>query len=296
MFNEPKNIVIAVLAIVALGFAYLYFGAGTGGVISADEVANQALAYINTNILQGSSVASLVGDAVEENDLYKFAVSLNGNEFFSYATKDGKLFFPEGIELTEAIIIEPETQEPVVNLEINEGDHIRGNENASVTIIEYSDYQCSFCLRFHDTMREVMDNFSDDVKWVYRHFPLDSIHPYARGAAEAAECANDQDKFWEYTDALYDNQASIKPAYLTELAEELALDMDTFNECVDSGKYEDKVESDYQSGIASGVRGTPGGFINGQTIGGAVPFATLEQMINDALAESTDASEETTEE
>ncbi len=295
MFNEPKNIIIAVLVVISLGFAYLYFGAGTGGAVSGAEVANNAIAYINTSILQGSAEASLVGDATEENGLYKFAISLNGNEFFSYATKDGQLFFPEGIALVEDPLeadAPTETETPVVDLEINENDHIRGNENANITIMEYSDYQCSFCFRFHNTMREVMENFADDVRWVYRHFPLDSIHPSARKAAEAAECAGDQDKFWEYTDMLYDNQISIKPAYFTELAEELSLDTATFDECVDSGKYADKVEADYQSGITAGVRGTPGGFINGETIGGAVPFATLEQMINDILAQNAEAPAE----
>ena len=94
-------------------------------------------------------------------------------------------------------------------LEIKDTDHIRGNKNAQITIVEYSDFQCPYCLRFHETMKQIITNYSDDVRWVYRHFPLDSIHPVARKASEASECANDQGKFWEYTDEVFVNQSGL---------------------------------------------------------------------------------------
>lgn len=169
-----------------------------------------------------------------------------------------------------------------VDLSVSESDHIRGNFNAPVTIIEFSDAQCPFCQRFHDTMLKVMETYPNDVKWVYKHFPLDSIHPFARPAAEAAECAGDQGKFWEYVDELMANQSKFGESYFPALAETLNLDIVKFQDCIDTGKFADKVEADYQLGVASGVRGTPGNFINGQSLAGAVPFETVKAAI-DAL-------------
>lgn len=173
--------------------------------------------------------------------------------------------------------------EEKVDVKVAQGDHIRGNANAPVTIVEFSDFQCPYCSRFHDTMSEVMENYPNEVRWVYKHFPLDSIHPAAREAAEASECAGEQNKFWEYNDELFDNQSKIKSSYFPKAAEVVGLNIKQFNECLDSGKYADKVEEDYQEGIKLGVRGTPGGFINGEEIGGAQPYSVLSEMIDSLL-------------
>lgn len=170
-----------------------------------------------------------------------------------------------------------------VDVEVNESDHIRGDVNAPVTIVEWSDFQCPYCSRFHDTMKQVMDNYEGQVRWVYKHFPLDSIHSEAGSAAEASECAGDQDKFWEYTDYLFDNQQSISSSYLKTAAEEIGLNTSEFNTCLDSGKYSDRVESDYQEGINTGVKGTPGNFINGQSVPGAVPYEQITATIDSLL-------------
>lgn len=167
--------------------------------------------------------------------------------------------------------------------DINDDDNIRGNSDAPITIIEFSDFQCSFCSRFHNTMLQVMDEYPDKVKWVYRHFPLDSIHPVARKAAEASECAGDQNKFWEYSDQLFNQQAKISPDFLKEVAQEIGLNTEEFNQCLDSGKYTSLVEDNLQEGLSVGVRGTPGGFINGQSLGGAVPYEQLKAMIDNLL-------------
>ncbi len=194
------------------------------------------------------------------------------------------------IKAEENTVNQPKEQEkntasnkPVVAYEDTGEYHTRGNPDAPITIVEFSDFQCPYCSRFSGTMEEVVVNYPNDVKWVYRHFPLDSIHPYARKAAEASECAGDQDKFWEYHDELFDNQSKIKTSFLEEVAEDIGLDVDKFNECLTFDKYASKVEADYQEGISLGVRGTPGGFINGQAIGGAVPYSTLQGMIDDLL-------------
>jgi len=170
-----------------------------------------------------------------------------------------------------------------VDIKVTDSDHIRGNKNAKVTIVEFSDYQCPFCSRHHTTMQQVMRDFPNDVRWVYKHFPLDSLHPYARKAAEAAECAGDQDKFWEYTDDLYANQKSITPTYLSDLAKTIGLKSSQFEECLSSGKYVAKVNKDFSEGQAVGVSGTPGSVVNGQLIKGAVPYEQLKATIQNAL-------------
>ncbi|KKR32303.1 MAG: DSBA oxidoreductase [Candidatus Falkowbacteria bacterium GW2011_GWF2_39_8] len=170
-----------------------------------------------------------------------------------------------------------------VDIKVASTDRIRGNKNAPITIVEFSDYQCPYCSKYHDTMKQVMQNYPDKVRWVYKHFPLESMHPYAKKAAEGAECAGDQGKFWEFTDDLLANQGSIKPEYLSTLAQNLGLKTDKFENCLSTGKYTKKVENDMSEGKKLGVRGTPGSFINGRNIAGAVPYADIEAMIEAEL-------------
>lgn len=164
-------------------------------------------------------------------------------------------------------------------------EHVRGDIDAPVTIVEFSDFQCPFCLKFHPTMMQVMQNYQGQVKWVYKHFPLDSVHPQARPAAEASECAAEQNKFWEFADGLFENQSKLGETLYKDLASQFGLDMNQFEYCVSSRKYKDKVEQDLQQGIALGVEGTPGNFINGQSVPGAVPYETLKSSIDQALSE-----------
>ncbi|MBL7141926.1 DsbA family protein [Patescibacteria group bacterium] len=177
-------------------------------------------------------------------------------------------------------------QAPVkVEVQVSREDHFRGDANALVTIVEFSDFQCPYCSSFHQTMLKIVKDFPKEVKWVYKHFPLDSIHPFARKAAEASECAADQNKFWEYTDELFVKQREISPALFTEIAGTTGLDINQFNGCLESGKYASKVEADYQQGIKAGVQGTPGSFINGQTLAGVVPYNEMKSRINELLNE-----------
>ncbi len=172
---------------------------------------------------------------------------------------------------------------PTVQIDVLKNDRVRGNFDAPVTIVEWSDFQCPYCSRFHETMKQVMTNYPDQVRWVYKHFPLDSIHPYAKKAAEASECAADQGKFWEYADELFKNQSSINQEYFSKAAEEIGINTNQFNQCLNSGKYKTKVEADYQQGIKSGVRGTPGNFINGRSVPGAVPYEQIKSVIDSLL-------------
>jgi len=167
---------------------------------------------------------------------------------------------------------------------VTEDDHVRGDlEKAKVVLIEYSDYECPFCGRHHPTMQEVMDQYGDDVAWVYRHFPLTSIHPQAMPAALAAECANEQGKFWEYTDELFDNQAKLSSSFYSELAGDLGLNTSKFDDCVESEKYATRVKADIASGQAAGASGTPATFVNGTLVSGAVPASTFTSLIDAAL-------------
>lgn len=171
-------------------------------------------------------------------------------------------------------------------IEVTEKDHIRGNPEAPVTIVEYSDFQCPFCQRFHPTLQQVLADYPDKVRWVYRHFPIDQIHPQARPAAEASECVAEQkgnDGFWQFADALFENQSRLGESLFKELAQNLGLDMAQFDACFSSRKYQERVETDLQEGISLGVRGTPGSFVNGELVEGAVSLASLKVVIESVL-------------
>lgn len=170
-----------------------------------------------------------------------------------------------------------------VNITVTDKDHIRGSKDAKVTLVEWSDFQCPFCSRFHPSVVRAMQEYSGKVRWVYRHFPLDSIHPNARPAAEASECAAEQGKFWEFADKLFERQPQIGPDLYKSLAKELGLNESKFNDCVTSRKYQQKVTDDEQAGLSVGVRGTPGSFVNGIEVPGAVPYEQLKAQIDQAL-------------
>jgi protein-disulfide isomerase len=173
-----------------------------------------------------------------------------------------------------------------VDIAVADDDHIRGDKNAPVTIIEFSDLQCPFCSQFHKTMQQVMTDYKGKVRWVFKQFPLSQIHPYAQNAALASECAGDQNKFWEYVDAVYANQPQLSDSYITQVAVDLKLNKTKFDSCLSSKKYAGKVEADQSLGSKNGVNGTPGSFINGESVRGAVPYDTIKGMIDKALAGS----------
>ncbi len=166
---------------------------------------------------------------------------------------------------------------------VEEGDHIRGNPDAPVTIVEYSDFQCPYCGQFHPTMTQLFAEYGTDVRWVYKHFPLENIHPQARPAALASECADEQGKFWEFADQLFENQSQLGPAYFEQLAGDLGLNVEQFSACVADEKYADHVDGDYQEGVTVGVTGTPGTVIGDQLIPGAVSLTTLKGVVDQQL-------------
>ncbi|MFA5021908.1 MAG: thioredoxin domain-containing protein [Patescibacteria group bacterium] len=178
---------------------------------------------------------------------------------------------------------EPEAASDVTKLSpVTSADHIRGNANAKVTLIVISDFQCPYCQRHEPTMQQVLKNYGDKVRIVWRNFPLTSIHPYAEKAAEAAECAGEQDKFWEMHDKLFENQSALTNDDLKSYAKALGLNTSKFNDCLDSSKMAAKIAKQSEESQAAGVSGTPGTFVNDQLVKGAYPYDTFKTMI-DAL-------------
>lgn len=170
-------------------------------------------------------------------------------------------------------------------------DHIRGNANAKVTIVEYSDPECPFCKQFHQTMKQLVDKYGDDIRWVYRNFPLDGLHSQARTESLAMECAAAQGKFWEYTDLLYQTTNSNNTLDLTLLpkfASQVGLNLSKFNTCYNNKDFADKVQADIQDAQAAGGQGTPYSVLIGPdgtktAINGAYPYAQVEQMVQQYL-------------
>lgn len=167
---------------------------------------------------------------------------------------------------------------------ITDRDHGRGNPQAKVALIVYSDFECPFCARHAETMGEVLKKYQNQVLYAFRHFPL-SFHQEAQKAAEAAECAGEQGKFWEMHDLIFSANRSgeMNIAKWIEGAKKLGLKSEQFKSCLESGKYASRVGADLQGGLAAGVEGTPATFINARLISGAVPLEQLEQIIESLL-------------
>lgn len=171
---------------------------------------------------------------------------------------------------------------------VTDNDHILGPKDAEITLIEYSDFECPFCQRFHPTMQQLMNDpeFKGKVRWVYRHFPL-SFHPSATPAANASECAAEQGKFWEFADGLIAGQSSLSDSFYGSLADQLKLNRKKFDDCYSSKKYQARITNDQTTGSTAGVTGTPGTIILGSNgtkslVPGAVPYEQLKQMVQAA--------------
>lgn len=146
---------------------------------------------------------------------------------------------------------------------VNQDDHFRGEKGAPIVVVEFSDLECPYCKTLHETMREVVAGYGGEVAWVFRHFPLDELHPKARHEAEAAECANElggNDKFWAYLDRLFavtPSNNGLDPAELPRIAEYVGLPKGNFASCLSSGKHAARIQADEEEGVRAGVQGTP---------------------------------------
>lgn len=177
---------------------------------------------------------------------------------------------------------------------VSTADYIRGNQDAEVFIIEYSDYECPYCIRIHPTIKRALSEYGERLAWVYRHYPLDNLHPSSRAKAEAAECVGDlggQDSFWSFTDALYSVEPNAQKHSLDDLpqlATQAGVNIQDFNSCLESGKFKNKVQKQYETGLSAGIQGTPGSFVinkEGEAwlVPGAIPYESLQLTLDQAL-------------
>ena len=146
---------------------------------------------------------------------------------------------------------------------VTDRDHVQGSAQASVTLVEYGDYECPHCGRAHPIVKEVQRRLGARLRFVFRNFPLAEMHPHAQHAAEAAEAAAGQERFWEMHDALFEHQRSLDDRHLVQYAQTLGLDLQRFQQELASHAYAGRVREDFRSGVRSGVNGTPTFFING---------------------------------
>jgi protein-disulfide isomerase len=187
---------------------------------------------------------------------------------------------------TEATIREVQQQIPTQqNVIDGDDDAVLGDNDAPVTIIEFSDYECPFCTRFYlNTLPQIKSEYIDTgkVKLIYRDFPL-NFHANAQKAAEAAECAEEQGKYYEMHDKLFDKGVDGGVSSFKQYAKEIGLNIGEFDACLDSGEMANEVQKDFQDGQKAGVRGTPTFFINGQILKGAQPFEVFREVIEGKL-------------
>lgn len=160
----------------------------------------------------------------------------------------------------------------------------QGPEDAPITLVEFSDFECPFCVRVLPTLEQVRATYPDQVRIVYRQFPLNAIHPNAQLAAEASLCADAQGMFWEMHDAIFEVRGKANAAELKAMAADLGLDPELFDACLDSREFRDRVAEDVEAGRNAGVSGTPAIFINGRYLSGAQPFTVVQRVIEDELA------------
>jgi protein-disulfide isomerase len=184
-----------------------------------------------------------------------------------------------GAQIDPKLFLEPERTEIATA-----GHPTRGPAAAPITIVEFSDFECPFCGGLFPTLEAVEKNYRNQVRIVYRQFPLRKIHPRAEKAAEAALCAAEQGRFWEMHDSLFGHQEDLSVDALKARAAELKLNTAAFNACLDSGKQMAAIDKDIAEGMQAGVTGTPTLFINGRKMVGNQPYAKIRDIIEDELA------------
>src|SRR5882762_8738921 len=165
---------------------------------------------------------------------------------------------------------------------VGERDHVQGPDTAPVTLVEYGDFECPYCAAANVIVKKVQEVMADQLRFVFRHFPLTQIHPHAESAAEASEAAGAQGQFWEMHDLLYENQRALDAMHLLGYAEDLNLDTRRFVRELEERVYQPRVRGDFMSGVRSGVNGTPAFFINGIRYDGSWDLAPLLEALEKA--------------
>ncbi|OLD98448.1 MAG: disulfide bond formation protein DsbA [Cyanobacteria bacterium 13_1_40CM_2_61_4] len=175
-------------------------------------------------------------------------------------------------------------------LPVSERDHVQGAETAPVTLVEYGDFECPYCGAAYLIVKKIRQVMGDQLRFVFRHFPLTQMHPHAESAAEAAEAAGVQGRFWQMHDLLFENQHTLDPWHLLGFAEELGLDTERFGRELEDGVHRERVRADFLSGIRSGVNGTPAFFINDIRYDGSWDIPPLLEALERAGAAKASAA------
>jgi protein-disulfide isomerase len=174
---------------------------------------------------------------------------------------------------------------PVARAEIpTAGAFAKGPENAPITLVEFSDFHCPFCKRAEPTVKQVLAKYDGKIRFIYKDFPIDSLHPQARAASEAARCAGEQGKFWEFHDKIYAGDPDATGPTMQLYAQQVGLDATKFEACRTARKYQAPVQADIADGTKLGVSGTPGFFVNGRFLSGAQPLEEFTKLIDEELA------------
>jgi len=177
----------------------------------------------------------------------------------------------------------------LLKIPVTAEDHAQGPESADVTLVEYGDYECPHCGHAYPIVQQVQKQFGKRLRFVFRNFPLSEMHPHAEAAAEVAEFAAAQGKFWEMHDGLFENQARLGEALFLDLGEELKLSTNAMRQALEQGTFEARVRADFKGGVRSGVNGTPTFFINGHRHDGSFDFETLVSAIQRVMVTAKSA-------
>ena len=245
------------------------------------EQENPSKTFFVWGLLVGFSIVSLFINIVFGYLLFGSSASASQKGTVSADNNQVAVNNPQPRQQAPSAPVQPSG--PVQEFKITKNDNVRGNFNAPITLVEYSDFECPYCGKIYPTFKQLLNDYPNQVRLVYKYFPL-SFHPNAQKAAEAAECASEQGKFWEYHDTLFDNQQNgFSITNFKQWAKDLNLNTSKFNDCLDTGKYASKVQADEADGQNRGVNGTPATFVNGQLISGAVPYESFKSVIDQLL-------------
>jgi len=224
---------------------------------------------------------------IKSNNILKGVIAVLAILFIVSIFTEGFNFDSKEVEIQGAVPTQQaQNAVPIDAASLIDDDEIKGNPNAPVTIVEWSDFECPFCARFYsETLWQIDEGYikAGKVRFVYRDFPL-GFHSNAQKAAEAAECAGEQGNYFEMHDKLFEEGVNGGVSSFKQFALDLKLDALKFNECLDSGEMESEVKKDMSDGASIGIKGTPGFVINGQLVSGAQPFSVFQQVIESELA------------
>lgn len=277
-----STVVVGVLFLLTLVISMN--GGITGNVVSSDDISSKVLAYAVANGVSGASIDSVT----KNSDNYLVIVDVNGQKAPLTLSLDGKYLLQSFDTTVQANVPSTPSEPVVISDDALAGAPMKGNANAPVTIVEFSDFECPFCERAYQTLKQVDSEYiqTGKVKLIYMQYPL-SFHPEAQKAAESSKCAQElggDDAFWKMHDKMFDNQESLSVESEKKWAREIGLDGAKFDSCLDSGKYADEIQSEESYGASLGVSGTPGFFINGRELVGAQPYSAFKQIIDEELA------------